>query len=78
MTKLAERATRLRFQTSAEVRSCGASRPIIITATPLCCVVRLLGTRQEFTVTWEAIHDPAGRQAADRARAERKSKKVGR
>ena len=75
MTTLATRKTRLVFMTSDEIREHGKYRPVVIEARPGCAVVRLLGLRTSYTITYGAIYHAAARIAAEQARAARKAKR---
>lgn len=71
MTALRSRRTRLTFETASEVRDGRRYRPIVIEAEPEYAVVRLKGTRQRLTVTWEAVYHCAAKLEAVRLRAEK-------
>jgi hypothetical protein len=73
MTTLATRKTRLIFTTADEIRERGKFRPVVIEARPGCAVVRLLGLRTAYTITYGAIYHCAAKAAANAARAEKKA-----
>lgn len=75
MTSLEKRKTRLVFTTADQVRERGKYRPVVIEARPSCAVVRLLGMRQSYPITYGAIYHVAAKIAVDQARAERKTRK---
>lgn len=68
MTALAQRKTRLTFETDTLVRR----RPVVVEPEPLVCVVRLKGTRQRYPISWETIFMHAAEIAARKLREERK------
>lgn len=76
MTKLQERRTRLVFTTADEIRERGKYRPVVIEARPGCAVVRLLGLRTSYTITYGAIYHAAARIAANEARAAKKAQRI--
>lgn len=71
MTALKARKSKLTFETASEVRDGRRYRPIVIEAEPEYAVVRLKGTRQRLTVTWEAVYHVAAKIEAARVRAEK-------
>ena len=78
MSSLETRKTRLTFETANTVRERGRSRQVVIEAQPYVAFVRLKGTRTTFPIAWDAIYCLAARNAAERARAEKRAvKKAG-
>jgi hypothetical protein len=75
MTALRERRTKLTFETASELRDGRRYRPIVIEAEPEFAVVRLKGTRQRLTVTWEAIAHLAYKMEAAKVRSEKQRQK---
>jgi hypothetical protein len=75
VTSLAERKTRLVFETSDQVRECGAWRPVIVEAHAGYAVLRLKGLRGRFEICYGTVYQQAARIAAERARAEKKAAK---
>jgi len=73
MTQLAQRKTRLVFETSSEVRSRGKYRQVIFAAEPYAAYVRLKGTKQRLPITYAQIYDLAAKLEANRVRAEKKA-----
>ncbi len=67
--KLADRKTRLVFETAATVHSAGRRRAVVVEADHLIAWVRLAGTRQQFPVPWDAIYELACRLAVNAERA---------
>ena len=61
MTRLRQRKTQLAFITNATVRYRGKDRDIVIEALPDTAVVRLLGTRVKYEVSWRGVHDLGAR-----------------
>jgi hypothetical protein len=78
MTSLAHRKTRLQFETSDVIRYKGRLREIVIEATEYTAHVRLKGTRTRFEISWAGVFNLAAKIAAEKARAERKAKRLGR
>lgn len=78
MTALAKRKSRLTFETSDSVRYRGRLREVVIEATEYTAAVRLKGTRQRFEMSWAGIYNHAVRVAVEKARSEKKTRKVGR
>jgi hypothetical protein len=81
--KLANRKTRLVFETAAEVREWGTRstrrvpvyRPITIEAHPSYCVFRLKGTRQGYAASYQQLYDCAVKMHVEQQRREAKTKK---
>jgi len=66
MSRLRQRKTKLEFITNATVRYRGKDRDVVIEALPDTAVVRLLGTRVKYEVSWRGVHDYAARIASSR------------
>ena len=66
MTRLRQRKSKLEFITNATVRYRGKDRDVVIGALPDTAVIRLLGTRVKYEVSWRGVHDMAARIAASR------------
>ena len=64
MTRLRQRKTQLAFITNASVRYRGKDRDIVIEALADYAVVRLLGTRVKYEVSWRGVHDLGARIAS--------------
>ena len=75
MRSLAERKTRLVFETSDQVRERGAWRSVIVEAHPGYAVVRLKGLRGRFEICYGTVYQEAARIAAERKRRERAASK---
>lgn len=71
MTAIAQRKTRLRFETSGTVRG----RGVIIEADAYLARVRLKGMRTAYEISWEGIYWQAAKVAAEKRRAERKTRR---
>jgi hypothetical protein len=61
MRSLAERKTRLVFETADVVHECGHDRQVAVEAHPGYAVVRLKGTRQGYCISYGAIYHAAVR-----------------
>lgn len=66
MSRLRERKTKLEFITNATARYRGKEREIVIEALPDTAIIRLLGTRVKYEVSWRGVHDLGARIAASR------------
>jgi hypothetical protein len=66
MTRLRQRKTQLSFITNATARYRGKDREIVITALPDTAIIRLLGTRVQYEVSWRGVHDLGARIAASK------------
>lgn len=75
MGKLTQRKTKLTFETASEVRYRRQDRALIIEAEPTHVVIRLKGTRQRLSLSWDGIYAYAALKAADKVRAEKKAAK---
>lgn len=73
MTALANRKTRLTFETSGLVRYRGKLREIVVEATPYSATVRLKGTRQRFETSWAGIFNHAVKVQVEARRAAKKA-----
>lgn len=66
MSRLRERKTKLEFITNATVRYRGKDRDVVIEALPDTAVIRLLGTRVKYEVSWRGVHDLGARIAGEK------------
>jgi hypothetical protein len=66
MTRLRQRKTKLEFITNATMRYRGRERDVVIEAFPDYAVIRLLGTRVRYEISWRGVHDQAARIASAR------------
>jgi len=64
MTRLRQRKTKLTFITNATARYRGKEREIVIEALPDTAIIRLLGTRVKYEVSWRGVHDLGARIVA--------------
>ena len=78
MAKLANRKTRLAFETDAQFRG----RALVVTCEPFTLVIREKGRRHGLPVSWHSIYTLAAMQEANRKRSEKlaakKAKEAGR
>jgi len=75
MTALENRKTRLIFTTADTIRERGKLRPVVIEARPMCAIVRLLGMRTGYPISYGAIYHAAARIAVEAERAAKKAKR---
>jgi hypothetical protein len=75
MKALADRKTKLIFETSDQVRERGAYRQVVVEARPSYAVLRLKGLRTSFQLCYGTAYQMAARFEAERKRAEMKGKK---
>lgn len=71
MSRLRERKTKLEFITNATARYRGKDREIVIEALPDTAIIRLLGTRVKYEVSWRGVHDLGARIASNKKNAAR-------
>ncbi len=76
MGRLSQRKTRLTVITNATARYRSRERDVVVEIKPETAVLRLLGTRTKYEVSWRGIFDYAARVTAERLRAEKKQRKV--
>lgn len=76
MKRIAERKTKLAAITNAVARYRSRERAIVVEIYPETAVLRLLGTRTRYVVSWRGVFDFAARITAEAARAERRRKKA--
>ncbi|MDR3799707.1 MAG: hypothetical protein P4K93_16255 [Terracidiphilus sp.] len=69
MTSLAQRKTRLVFETDDFVYECGHQRQVIVEAHPAYATVRLKGTRTGYAICYAAIYHAAARLVVEAERA---------
>jgi hypothetical protein len=67
--RLSDRKTRLVFETGVSVHSAGCARSVVVECDPLIATLRLSGTRQQFSVPWDAVYALACRIAVSAERA---------
>ena len=69
MKALAQRKTRLVFETDDSIYERGHSRQVIVEAHPSYAVVRLKGTRKGYSICYAAIYHAAVRLAVEAERS---------
>lgn len=75
MSRLRQRKTKLEFITNSTVRYRGRDREIVIEALPDTAVIRLLGTRVSYEVSWRGVYNLGARIEAERLFTARKQQK---
>ncbi len=75
MSKLAQRKTRLIFETGEMVRYRGKLREVIVCAETFGGYVRLKGTKQRLPFSYAALYDHSAKLYANQLRAEKQTKK---
>jgi hypothetical protein len=78
MRSLAQRKTRLVFETEDAIFERGRNRQIVIEARPGYCYLRLKGSRRRYPICYAAIYHRAVDIASDQARRDKAAKKGGR
>lgn len=77
--RLSDRKSRLSFITNSFARYRGKERSIVVEVMPDYAIVRLLGTRTRYEVSWRGVFDLAAeifaRHERERRKAERRQKK---
>jgi hypothetical protein len=66
--KLAERKSRLAFETSDTARERGEHRAVCVEAFPHFAVLRLKGLQHEIRISWTGLYEHAARLEAEVAR----------
>jgi hypothetical protein len=56
---LLERKTQIIFVTASSVEENGKSKKVVIESRPTFAIVRLHGSRERFSIAWEAIYEAA-------------------
>ncbi len=77
MGTLAQRKTKLKFQTASAVWERGQNRPVVIVAHAAWAEVRLKGMRQHYVMTYAAMYHAAVKAEVNAKKAEKKAKKAG-
>ncbi len=78
MRRLAQRKTRLIFETEDCIFERGQNRQIVIDARPAYCLLRLKGQRRTFGVSYAAVYHEALHRAAESERRQKLSAAQGR
>lgn len=71
MTMLAQRKTKLRFETADTVRG----RAVVVDVSPYTAIVRLKGTRTRYEISWAGIFWQAVKVKAEKDRVGRKARR---
>lgn len=77
MTALAQRKSKLTFETGDHVREAGRLRAVVIECENTFAYVRLKGTRTRYQVEWSAMYSVAVKQHVAALKAEKKAKRLG-
>jgi hypothetical protein len=75
MSCLIEHKTQTIFVSASSVKENGKKRRIVIESRPEFAIVRLLGTKGQFPITWKMIYDAAMRHHAENLRLEAEAEK---
>lgn len=71
MTTLAQRKTRLVFETDDFIYESGRQRQVVVEARPAYAMVRLKGTRRAYPICYAAVYHAAVRLQVETERAAR-------
>jgi hypothetical protein len=71
MQRITKRKTQLAFITDGYYRD----RAIVVEARPEIAIIRLLGTRTKYEISWRGVFDYAARVTAERDRADRRARR---
>jgi len=75
MSCLIEHKTQTIFVSASTVKENGKKRRIVIESRPEFAIVRLLGAKGQFPITWEMIYEAAMRHHAENLRLEAEAEK---
>jgi hypothetical protein len=75
MSCLIEHKAQTIFVSASSIRENGKKRRIVIESRPEFAIVRLLGARGQFPITWEMIYEAATRNHAENLRLEAEAAK---
>lgn len=75
MGVLLQRKSQVIFVTASSVKEDGKAREIIIESRPQYAVVQLHGSKEKYSVAWEAVYKLAKEQYAENLRIEARSTK---
>jgi hypothetical protein len=70
---LLERKAQIIFVTASSVEQNGKNRKVVVESRPTFAIVRLDGSRERFSIAWEAIYDIAKKLRAESLRQEYKA-----
>lgn len=74
--RLSDRKSRLSFITNSFARYRGKDRSIVVEVMPDYAIVRLLGTRTGYEVSWRGVFDVAAEIFARKERERRKAERT--
>jgi hypothetical protein len=72
---LLERKAQIIFVTASSVEEDGKNRKVVVESRPTFAIVRLDGSRERFSIAWEAIYDIARRYHAESLQRESRAEK---
>ena len=75
MSCLVEHKTQTIFVSASSVKENGKKRRIVIESRPEFAIVRLLGAKGQFPITWKMIYEAAMRHHAENLRLEAEAEK---
>ena len=75
MSCLVEHKTQTIFVSASSVKENGKKRRIVIESRPEFAIVRLLGAKGQFPITWKMIYEAAMRHHAENLRLEDEAEK---
>jgi hypothetical protein len=73
---LLERKAQIIFVTASSVKEKGKSRKVVVESRPTFAIVRLDGSRERFSIAWEAIYDIAKQLRAESLRQEDEAERL--
>jgi hypothetical protein len=73
MGVLLERKSQVIFVTASSVKEDGKAREIVIESRPQYVVVQLNGSKEKYSVAWEAVYELAKKRHAENLRIEARS-----
>jgi hypothetical protein len=65
--------TRMIFVTASLVRKSGKAREVVVESRPQYAVIQLKGSREKYSIAWEAVYELARRQHDRNLRLEAKA-----
>ena len=75
MAALLDRKTRVIFVTASLMKQNGKAREIVVESRPQYAVVQLNGSKERYSVAWEAIYELAKKRHAQNLRMEARAQK---
>jgi hypothetical protein len=73
---LLERKAQIIFVTASSVEQNGKKRKVVVESRPTFAIVRLDGSRERFSIAWEAIYDTAKQLRAKSLRQEDEAERL--